>query len=221
SLYHTITSRLFDCDARMVSAAAHSANIKKISLVELLAQSTNQEILDAIEKLKNWHSRTKSTDIRTLSYEILTESGLKDNLYEEAKNDIKTAGEVQTLSQWFKSLKEFEKITLTPSVVSYLENFPVLRTEGEKLHDDTLDIVSDKPVVMTMHKAKGLEWQTVYVIGCASGSFPYLSGGSGLQIPEELSENSAADMRLSEERRLMYVAVTRARDDLILTYATK
>jgi DNA helicase-2/ATP-dependent DNA helicase PcrA len=220
AIYHTITSRLFDCDATIVSAVAHEANIKKVSLHQLLLEHTDEQVRNAAQKITVWHERINATDIRTFSYEILTESGLKTELYDKAQHDIRSAQEVQTLSQWFKSLAAFEQISLTPSVLSYLENFPVLRAEGEQLYDDTLDIVNDKPVAMTIHKSKGLEWQTVYVVGCTSGSFPYLGGGGGLQIPEVLRSTSQADSRLAEERRLMYVAATRARDELFLTHTS-
>lgn len=220
AVYHTITSRLFDCDARLISASAHEANLKKIPLIRLLVESEDDKTKEAAQQIDDWHAQTNKTSVRVMSYQILTESGLKDMLYEEARSDVETAREVQTLSQWFKSLQDFEKITLTPSILSYLENFPVLRAEGETLHDDTLEIAPDKPNIMTMHKAKGLEWQTVYLIGCNAGSFPYLGGSSGIQVPEALRQSSVADERLSEERRLMYVATTRARDELLISYAT-
>src|SRR5690606_24936089 len=108
-----------------------------------------------------------------------------------------------------------------PSVNSYLENFAVLRAEGEELVDDTVNLSPDLPAVMTVHKAKGLEWKLVYVVDCSASSFPYLAGGKSLKLPDELKMQSAADDRLNEERRLMYVATTRARDELILTYAER
>jgi DNA helicase-2/ATP-dependent DNA helicase PcrA len=76
--------------------------------------------------------------------------------------------------------------------------------------------------VLSVHRAKGLEWVTVYIIDCSEGSFPMRKFGGGLEVPAELKATvSAADEHLAEERRLMYVAVTRARQEVILTHADK
>ncbi len=106
-------------------------------------------------------------------------------------------------------------------MLSYLDNFEVLRAEGESLDDGTLELRSDVPAVMTIHKSKGLEWQTVYLIDCASGSFPHTAGEKSLKVPDALKRTNDADARLPEERRLMYVAATRARDELLISYAHK
>jgi DNA helicase-2/ATP-dependent DNA helicase PcrA len=217
ALYHTLAGRLFDYDSHKISEFARIANSKRVNLYDLLKEENDPEIKQALQKILDWRNKLSQLTVREMSYEVLTESGLKDKLYKQARHNNKTANDVIVLSQWFRSLLEFEKITTTPSTHSYLQNFSVLRAEGEILNDDSLEISGDNVAVMTMHKAKGLEWGTVYVIGCNSKSFPYLGGSKGLQIPEQLRVVSEADSRLSEERRLMYVSATRARDELIIT----
>ena len=68
-------------------------------------------------------------------------------------------------------------------------------------HAPTLDGVT----VATMHAAKGLEWPVVYVVGCAEGSLPIV--------------HADTPQRVAEERRLFYVAITRAKDRLFLSWA--
>ncbi|MGL4951000.1 MAG: ATP-dependent helicase [Mycoplasma sp.] len=62
--------------------------------------------------------------------------------------------------------------------------------------------------LMTIHKAKGLEWKTVFVVGLNEGIFP----------SKKTIEDDKEDMGIEEERRLAYVAFTRAREELFLTY---
>ena len=83
---------------------------------------------------------------------------------------------------------------------------------------DTADFERDAVRVLTVHRAKGLEFKTVFVAGLVDGHFPVRSRPPVLSLPAELVADSSGDERaLSEERRLFYVALTRARDEVVLT----
>jgi DNA helicase II / ATP-dependent DNA helicase PcrA len=75
--------------------------------------------------------------------------------------------------------------------------------------------------LMTVHQAKGLEFGLVIVPHLVEGRFPASRRGEGLTLPNELlkEELPAAELHLAEERRLAYVAVTRAREELVCTLA--
>ena len=84
--------------------------------------------------------------------------------------------------------------------VSLRESF-----KGESVVDDETERETEQLVLSTIHQAKGLEWKVVFIIGLSEGQFPHHQA--------ESSEKEA-----EEERRLFYVAVTRAKDQLILTH---
>jgi DNA helicase II / ATP-dependent DNA helicase PcrA len=79
----------------------------------------------------------------------------------------------------------------------------------------------DRVRVMTVHAAKGLEWPIVYVPRVAKTYFPNNGGNRSIPIPDGLELEGGEESKISEEARLFYVAMTRARDRLILSRAER
>ena len=82
-----------------------------------------------------------------------------------------------------------------------------------------LDPDADAVAVLTVHKAKGLEFPVVFMTGLVAGRFPTNARRDPLDVPADLVDEfiPTGDPHLQEERRLFYVGMTRARDELILT----
>lgn len=224
SLYHTLTGQLFSLPASILSTLSAEARRNHESLEETILRSNEPELEKirlAVEVIRGWRDKISTTTVGQLAYEILESSGYKEHLYKTAESDAFALVAADRLAGLFKTMHEFEQVALLPSAVSYVEALPALQAAGEGGQDSTLDLSGQLVNVLTIHKAKGLEWPIVYIADCSEGSFPLRESFRGLTLPDDLAANksSEADSHMAEERRLMYVAMTRARDELILTHA--
>lgn len=225
SLYHTLTGPLFDVPYQTVSGLASQAKKAHENLQEVITAAPDESAAaakTALELVAGWREKAATLTVGQLAYEMLESSGYKDRLYAEAQKDPVAAQAVNRLSELFYTLQQFEQVALQPSAVQYVEALPALQAAEGSGEDGTLDLSGTAVNLLTIHKSKGLEWPVVYIADCTEGSFPLPQSRRGINLPEGLlSDGTEADEHMAEERRLMYVAMTRARDELILTYAAR
>lgn len=222
ALHHTLTSPLFNIAHQDLSQISLSAKRQHQSLGEALADNENDDIKKALGLIRTWQNEAASLSVGKLLYKIIDTSGYKEKLWQQAQEDPGAELTAQNLARYFKTLKEFESIAVQPTVLSYLESYQTLEAAGEASEDDTLKLSNDMVNILTIHKAKGLEWDHVYIPDLTEISFP-MRARSKTKLPEELTAetSSAADDHYAEERRLMYVAATRARKNLNLSFSEK
>jgi DNA helicase-2/ATP-dependent DNA helicase PcrA len=223
ALFHTLSGPLFDLELNQLAELSGIAQREHQSLSDAIAASEANDCQAALAQLASWRTIASDQSVGNLAYAIMTDSGWKQRLYTQTQQDASmVANDIQALAKFFVTLKEFERIAGVPSVQNYVVNLPVLQAAGNQFEDATLDIAEDQMNVLSVHRAKGLEWDTVYIVDCSEGSFPLRAHGSSLKVPEALQANpSEADEHMAEERRLMYVALTRARHELIVSYADR
>lgn len=118
----------------------------------------------------------------------------------EEKHTVEDDARAQNIKELKSSIINYKGETDTPTLEGYLADV-ALYTDMDN-YDDSADCV----VMMTMHSAKGLEFPNVFVVGCEEGIFP------GIKAIGEADE-------MEEERRLCYVAITRAKKRLFLSCA--
>ena len=130
--------------------------------------------------------------------EVMTRTGYLQML--EEKGDVESRTRAENVRELKSSILSYMENTETPTLAGFLEEI-ALYTDIEQYDPD-----ADAVVMMTMHAAKGLEFPNVFLVGLEEGLFP---SNRCMSEPEELEE----------ERRLCYVAITRAKQHLVITYA--
>ena len=225
ALFHCLSGPLFSLEPHVLAELTSAARAEHEQLATTIQNSTESDFQEALATLELWRTSSSDLSVSDLAYAILKDSGWMDQLYKEANNlsENPTIGlQIEALTRYFQTLKEFERVAGVPSVQNYLASLPALQAGGSDFEDASLDISDSLVNVLSVHRAKGLEWDTVYILDCTEGSFPLHSRGGTLALPTELrAAQTSADEHLAEERRLMYVAATRAKRELILTYADK
>lgn len=220
AVYHTLTGPLFDIPTADVAEAMALAKLHHTKLSDELQEAKATNLQAAMEKLSAWRSVSGTMSVGQLTFHLLEDSGLKDRLYAAVLHDPTLGTSLNRLTEFFQTLKEFERVAIQPSAVQYLDALPALMAADGSSEDGTLDLSGEVVNVLSVHKAKGLEWPIVYITDCTEGSFPLTNRRSGITLPEGLqTAASEADEHMAEERRLMYVAMTRAKDELILTFS--
>lgn len=221
ALFHTLIGPVFELSVSELAKYSAQARRSRQSLAEVLGQSGGQAFGQALTQIETWR-RTATENVGSLAYRIITDSGWKQRLYSSAQSSPSSFNDMQALSKFFKTLKEFERVAGVASVQNYILNLPMLQAAGRAYDDATLDIAEDMVNVLSIHRAKGLEWETVFILDCTEGSFPLRTRSHSLEMPAALAASqNQADDHLAEERRLMYVALTRARREVILSYSDR
>ena len=190
-----------DCDS-IESSSVNSFLIPLLSSTK--ANILNDSIFNVIESGKELQFKNLIIEFRELSEElsltelvdlVLDKSGIKKELLEE--DSIESQSRLENLEEFKSITKSFEDKYGVISLSEFLDEISLVSDVEE--HKNQTDVVT----LMTVHSAKGLEFDNVFIIGLEEGIFPH---SMCLFSPSEVEE----------ERRLCYVAITRARKNLSL-----
>jgi DNA helicase II / ATP-dependent DNA helicase PcrA len=146
-----------------------------------------------IDDFERWRDLLNYTDHANLTEQMLDESGYT-SMWQNDKTP-EAPGRLENLKELMRALSEFENLQ------GFLEHVSLVTERAEKNSGDEV-------ILMTLHSAKGLEFETVFLPGWEEGVFPH-----------QKSLDEGGSSALEEERRLAYVGLTRAKKKAFITYA--
>lgn len=182
---------------KSIDNLTQKADLENISLFEAIDSGKEQKFKEMIEKLIEIKEEISLTE---LIEKVLDSSGLKAEL--ESEKTLEADIRLENLEEFKSITMAFEAREGEISLEDFL--FEVSLVSDKDEYDSTIGKVS----LMTVHSVKGLEYDYVFIIGMEEGLFPHMNS---------LMENS----ELEEERRLCYVAITRAKKDLYILNARR
>jgi len=152
-------------------------------------------------------------------YRFLQSSGFLARLSREA--NAESEARVKNVAKFFEAVKAYGEVAEHDRVPAFVAHLDLLREAGDDPAVAEADPNEDAVSVLTVHKAKGLEFPVVLLVSCVEQKFPVKRRSDPLELPAELVEDGlgGVDAHLHEERRLFYVGMTRAKEELMLTSA--
>jgi len=186
-----------------INSIARNNNISMFNAGSKMIQDStskvNIEINEFIRKVHKWYNLKKEIDHIELTQLILEDSKYVEYLEQEEKNskNPENLNRLENIKEFIESLKDFENLE------GFLEHVGLVMENISNTNDESISL-------MTMHSAKGLEFDNVFLAGWEEGVFP------SMRSIDELGKKG-----LEEERRLAYVALTRARRKIHITYVNQ
>jgi DNA helicase II / ATP-dependent DNA helicase PcrA len=154
-------------------------------------------------------------------YRHLKQNGRLATLIASAERGDDVA--LRNVARFFEILRAQAPLLAEDRLPFLVPHLGTLVEAGDDPADADVNEVRDAVSVLTIHKAKGLEFPIVFLVGLAEGRFPIRGRKDRLPLPDALRRTPLAEEEVpwSEERRLCYVAMTRARDELVLSSASE
>ncbi len=186
---------------------------------DLLHESTDEGARRLTEDLRRFNGLALRLGVDDLFYEVMEQTHYLDlERFLGPIERLQVSANVQRLAELIAAYCDEHPDHHLSAYLKHLDATEAAQADEEIAPlDETVNAVH----LMTVHQAKGLEFGLVVVPHLVEGRFPASRRGEGLTLPNELlkEELPAAELHLAEERRLAYVALTRAREEIVCTLA--
>ncbi len=205
---------------RIINEPARGIGTATITKIKDIAAAENSSMLNIIKNQQNYPVLSRAAFKLEHFYEIISEliklrselplssllenllqkTGYRDSLILEGTDESRDR--LENIKEFFNTVSLYEQENEDASLSDFLEEIALVTDI------DALDNSEDRVILMTVHSAKGLEFKNVFLVGMEEGIFP------GMQ------SLYAGPQEIEEERRLAYVAITRAKKNLTITRAS-
>ncbi len=231
-VYALATGEPYHIGGEDLTSIVNSARRRHRTLWDVLEELDGQPGLLRLAPVTRAAATRFVADLRELStlaherpagevlYAFLRRSGTLGRLAVEAS--VAAEEQLRNVARFFDIVRSQSSLLADDRATFVAPHLETLMEAGDDPATADLDPDADAVAVLTVHKAKGLEFPIVYLPGLVAGRFPIANRRDPLALPTALGDQVNApdeEVQLREERRLFYVAMTRARDELILSHA--
>jgi len=196
--------------------------MRRLDEIPEVADGISAEGMLAIRKLlkdlERYMELARELPTGELLYQFLQDSG---EVARYSKAPPEKESEVQNVGKFFRIIRDASLVLRYDNVREFVNHLDALIDAGDDPPVAEADLDTPAVHVLTVHKAKGLEFPVVFLVSLVSQKFPWPRRHDPLELPEELIKETlpTGDFHMQEERRLFYVGMTRAKKELYLTSA--
>lgn len=213
-LYFLLNSGFLNFAASDIDKITHSARIEKLSLWEQIAGEKN--FADFVKNIIQWRKDRFNETFAEFFDHLIKESGYLKFVLESDKKE-ENLNRLNTLFEEIKTLNQNNKLL---SAEEFLDYVNALAQDDLPLTENALETDRQGVCLMTVHRAKGTEFGHVFISQCLDRHWSNIRDMNRLPLPIGLLSHEPVEVgRNEEERRLFYVAMTRAKKKIYLTYA--
>jgi DNA helicase II / ATP-dependent DNA helicase PcrA len=228
ALWRILSLPIFNFTSEELVNFNHLANKKAWSLFEVINSGSVLKFSADLEKkvkavltLISKHSiLAREKPISEVFLAFMNDSGYLK--YLSRLGEQKNLETINLLNQFLKRVKDFESSSDDKSVRAFLAELNLEIEAGEEgaLESD-LEVGPEAVRILTVHGAKGLEFKYVFIANLVDKRFPTIARNEQISLPDALIKEilTVGDVHLEEERRLFYVAMTRAKTGLYFSWA--
>ena len=231
SLFYLAQSEIYDAepyDLTILTNYAQKRNLplhsvfKKVhegkSPVEI-SPATAEKIKRIFEELLYFVELASSKNAGAVVYTFLERTGCLKRLVETG--DLQAEIKIKNIRLFFDKIKNFSDVTEEDSIHAFARHLDLLQQVGDNPATAEAELEEEAVNVLTVHKAKGLEFVVVFLVSLIEDRFPGRERREKIPIPDEILKEKlpGEESYFQEERRLFYVGMTRAKKFLYLTWA--
>ncbi len=208
---HVIMGPLIGWSPEEYRQVLAKASDRMVSVEEALREDEGERAVQLVADIDMWRSWIAGATVSHLAFKLVFETGLADRWREMADEKPRMIRVFEDLQRLLEQMQDFESVAENTSLTNYMAAFPKAPSI------EVAEPVGDEGGVqlLTVHSSKGLEFEIVYLMNCTQRAWSS-SGRATRDLPDALVENKQLSSE-HEYRRLMYVAVTRAKRTLYLS----
>ncbi|MCQ9207925.1 MAG: ATP-dependent helicase [Omnitrophica bacterium] len=230
SLYHLVSfSGVYNLDMADLTRCLNWADKKNRSLFTVFSQldkirelgpissKSRAKIRKIVEDINHYLKETRNLSTGRLLYSFLQQSGYIKRLVKE--ESLVNEQRIKNIARFFNIVANFANLTDQDHLPNFVQHLDMLISAGDDPATSEADFDLEAVNVLTLHKAKGLEFHTVFLVNLVQGRFPWPRRREPIEMPLELVKDilPSGDYHIQEERRLFYVGMTRAKKELYFT----
>ena len=209
----------FNIEPIEVYKVLDEARKARVHIAEIIKDSSVEKIKDFSAKISTWKIISKNEGLMETVEAIVTDSGIMKEIMKHSDMFVK----IEKITEFYSHIRDFAEKKKGAMFDDFMSHLATMESYGMTIAGKKPTASEGKVRLMTAHRSKGQEFETVYIVRAIDGLWGNKRRPEKLRLPYKVYSLSGRaeeeDEKMDDERKLFYVAITRAKKELVITYA--